>query len=260
MTAEVHLFSCLSDNFGALLHDPATGATAAIDVPEAAPYLAALAQKGWVLSDILITHRHGDHIDGAAELRAHFPKARLHVPAAEAEKIVARTGPADHLLKGGDRISIGTFAGEIIETPGHTAGHIVYHFADERLLFAGDTLFSLGCGRVFETGMETMWRSLEKLLALPADTRLYCGHEYTLANGRFALSVEPANIALQQRMDEARQQSAQGRFTIPTTMAMEQATNPFLRAARPEMAAALGMTGASAVDIFAHLRELKNKA
>jgi hydroxyacylglutathione hydrolase len=108
--------------------------------------------------------------------------------------------------------------------------------------------------------METMWRSLEKLLALPADTRLYCGHEYTLANGRFALSVEPTNIALQQRMDEARQQSAQGRFTLPTTMAMEQATNPFLRAARPEMGAALGMTGASAVDIFAHLRELKNKA
>lgn len=246
MTADVHQFLCRSDNFGLILHDPATGATAAIDVPEAAPYLKVIKAKGWVLSDILITHRHGDHIDGVAELRAKFPNVQLHIPAAEADRIEPVTGKAHAHLKDGDGVHIGSLLAHVIETPGHTSGHIAYHFAKEHLLFAGDTLFSLGCGRVFEGTMDQMWDSLCKLARLPAETRLWCGHEYTQANGRFALSVEPDNVDLQARMKEVDALRLQGAFTLPVTLKQELATNPFLRAGN--------------VATFADLRERKNKA
>ena len=246
MTADVLQFLCRSDNFGLLLHDAASGATAAIDVPDAGPYLAALKQRGWHLSDILITHRHGDHIDGVPELRAQFPQAKLHIPATEAERIEAITGKADAHLKEGDGVHVGALVGTIIETPGHTLGHIAYHFAKEHLLFAGDTLFSLGCGRVFEGTMEQMWMSLCKLAALPPETGLWCGHEYTQANGRFALTADPNNADLQARMTEVDALRAQGAFTLPVTLKQELATNPFLRAGN--------------VATFADLRERKNKA
>ena len=246
MSADVHQFLCRTDNFGLILHDPATGATAAIDVPDAAPYLKALAAKGWTLTDILITHRHGDHIEGVPELRATFPQAKLHVPALEAERIEAVTGKAHAHLREGDGVHVGSLLANVIETPGHTLGHIAYHFAKEHLLFAGDTLFSLGCGRVFEGTMAQMWDSLQKLAALPPQTRLWCGHEYTQANGRFALSADPANAALQARMQEVDALRAQGAFTLPVTLAQELATNPFLRAGD--------------VSTFANLRERKNKA
>jgi hydroxyacylglutathione hydrolase len=246
MTADVLQFLCRSDNFGLLLHDAASGGTAAIDVPDAAPYLAALAKRGWTLTDILITHRHGDHIDGVPELRAKFPQAKLHVPAAEAERIEAVTGKADAHLREGDGVHVGTLMAEVIETPGHTSGHIAYHFPKEHLLFAGDTLFSLGCGRVFEGTMEDMWSSLCKLASLPPETRLWCGHEYTQANGRFALTAEPDNVDLQARMKDVDALRAQGAFTLPVTLKQELATNPFLRA------------GNAAT--FADLRERKNKA
>ena len=246
MSADVQQFLCRSDNFGLLLHDPATGATAAVDVPDAAPYLKILSAKGWTLSDILITHRHGDHIDGVPALRDAFPQAKLHIPAAEAERIEAVTGKADAHVREGDGVHVGSLMAHVIETPGHTLGHIAYHFAKEHLLFAGDTLFSLGCGRVFEGTMDQMWASLQKLAALPPETRLWCGHEYTQANGRFALSADPDNVALQKRMAEVEALRTQGAFTLPVTLAQELATNPFLRARD--------------VDTFADLRERKNKA
>ena len=246
MSAEVHQFLCRSDNFGLLLHDSASGATAAVDVPDAAPYLAALAHKGWALTDILITHRHGDHIDGVPELRARFPHAKLTIPAQEAGRIEPVTGKADAHLREGDAVHIGTLIGDVIETPGHTLGHIAYHFAKNHLLFAGDTLFSLGCGRVFEGTMDQMWHSLKKLAALPPETRLWCGHEYTQANGQFALTAEPDNAALQARMKDVDALRKQGAFTLPVTLAQELRTNPFLRAGN--------------VQVFVDLRERKNKA
>jgi hydroxyacylglutathione hydrolase len=246
MTADVLQFLCRTDNFGLLLHDATSGATAAIDVPEAGPYLAALAKRDWTLTDILITHRHGDHIDGVPELRAKFPQAKLHIPAKEAERIEPVTGKAHAHLREGDGVHVGTLMSEIIETPGHTMGHIAYHFAKEHLLFAGDTLFSLGCGRVFEGTMDEMWASLCKLAALPPETRLWCGHEYTQANGRFALSVDPDNADLRARMKEVDALRTQGAFTLPVTLKQELTTNPFLRAGD--------------VNTFAALREAKNKA
>lgn len=260
MPAEVHQFLCLSDNFGVLVHDPATGATAAIDAPDGAPCLAALTEKGWTLTDILITHRHGDHIDGVPALRAAFPKARLHIPAAEAARIVETTGPADALLREGDIVTIGALSARVIETPGHTAGHIVFHFPLEKLLFAGDTLFSLGCGRVFETPMAVMWDSLVKLAALPGETQVYCGHEYTQSNGRFALGVEGGNTLLRDRMREVDELRARGAFTLPTTIERELATNPFLRAEEPAVQENVGLKGADPAAVFAELRERKNKA
>jgi hydroxyacylglutathione hydrolase len=260
MPAEVHQFLCLSDNFGVLVHDPATGATAAIDAPEGAPYLAALAEKGWTLTDILITHRHGDHIDGVPALREKYPEAKLHVPANEAARIVETTGPADALLREGDLVKVGSLGAEVIETPGHTAGHIVYYFPVENLLFAGDTLFSLGCGRVFETTMTVMWGSLVKLAALPGETHVYCGHEYTQANGRFALTVDGDNTLLQERMRDVDELRARGAFTLPSTIELEIATNPFLRAEDPGIQEKVGLKGADPAAVFAELRERKNKA
>jgi hydroxyacylglutathione hydrolase len=260
MPAEIHQFMCRSDNFGVLLRDPATGATAAIDVPDAAPYLDALAETGWSLTDILITHKHGDHIDGVPRLREKFPDARLTIPALEAARIVETTGPADAQVREGDVVKVGRMGARVIATPGHTAGHIVYHFPEEYLLFAGDTLFALGCGRVFETPMTVMWESLVKLAALPGETRVYCGHEYTQANGRFALTVDAGNPLLQDRMKRVDDARARGVFTLPTTIELELATNPFLRAEEPDVQAAVGLKGADPAAVFAELRERKNRA
>lgn len=260
MPAEVHQFLCLSDNFGVLVHDPETGATAAIDAPDGAPYLAALAEKGWTLTDILITHRHGDHIDGVPALREKFPDAKLYVPAKEADRIVETTGPAHAQVSEGDFVMVGALGAKVIETPGHTAGHIVYHFAENNLLFAGDTLFALGCGRVFETSMTVMWESLVKLASLPGETRIWCGHEYTQSNGRFALTVDGGNSLLVDRMRNIDEKRAAGVFTLPTTIELELATNPFLRAENPEVQANVGMPGADPAAVFAELRERKNKA
>ena len=170
------------------------------------------------------------------------------------------TGPADALLSEGDRVTIGALDAEVIETPGHTAGHIVYFFPVEALLFAGDTLFALGCGRVFETSMTVMWESLVKLASLPGETRVYCGHEYTQANGRFALTVDGTNTLLVDRMREVDAHRAEGRFTLPTTLALELATNPFLRAKNPQVQEGVGLPGADPAAVFGALRERKNKA
>ena len=228
MTAHFHQFRCLSDNYGVLIHDSATGATAAIDAPEAEPVLKALAETGWTLTDVLVTHHHGDHVGGLPALRARFPSLRVVGPAKEAAKI----GRLDLAVGEGDVVTVGHLEAKVIETPGHTAGHVVYHFAENDALFAGDTLFSLGCGRVLETPMDIMWGSLLKLTQLPPETQVYCGHEYTQSNARFALTVEPDNAVLKDRAAEVDALRAADKPTVPTTMALELAANPFLRCAR----------------------------
>lgn len=255
MTAHVHQFQCLQDNFGVLVHDVATGATAAIDVPEAAPVLKALDEKGWKLTDILVTHRHADHVQGIPEVKQRFPDARVVAPRGEADKVPLvdiRVGEADI-------VRVGDLSARIIETPGHTIGHIVYWFEEDNLLFAGDTLFSIGCGRVMEAPMPMMWASLEKLAALPSETQVYCGHEYTLANGKFALTVDPDNQLLKEHLTRAADLRAAGKFTLPSTIGLELAINPFLRANEPGVQMAVGMTGRDPGDVFAEVRERKNR-
>lgn len=254
MRAEFHVFSCLTDNIGVLLHDKATGACAVIDAPEEAPILAALDTTGWALSDILVTHRHGDHIAAVEPLKERFG-ARVVAPAKEADAIPG----VDVAVNEGDKVLVGTLSARVIETPGHTAGHIAYFFETAKALFAGDTLFALGCGRVFEGTPADMWRSLQKLAALPDETALYCGHEYTLSNARFALAVEPSNAALKLRAAVVEGMRSDGRLTIPSTLAEEKATNPFLRASEPAIARRVGANPSDPVAVFTALREWKNR-
>ncbi len=254
MAAKTRLFLCLKDNFGVLLHDPASGATAAIDAPEAAPIEAALKATGWRLTDVLVTHHHGDHTAGIPELKRRH-RCRVVAPEAEATKIPE----VDETVREGSTVKVGAVAADVLETPGHTAGHVSYHFPADKLVFAGDTLFSIGCGRVIEGTPEMMWASLCKLRDLPGDTRIYCGHEYTLANIKFAQTIEPGNRALAARAEEAARQVAEGRPTIPTTVEQEKAANPFLRADVPAVAAAVGLSGKPAAQVFAEIRARKNR-
>ena len=256
MTAHVHQFLCLKDNYGVLLHDSTTGSTAAIDAPEAAPILAALEQKGWSLTDILVTHHHADHTQGIAELKARFPEVRVVGPAKEADKIADLAVTVEE----NDIVAIGDLRAKVLETPGHTAGHIVYWFEDQELLFAGDTLFALGCGRVLETPMPVMLTSLLKLTRLPIETQVYCGHEYTQSNARFALTVDPDNALLVSRAAEVEALRADEKPTLPTTIAVEMATNPFLRSGDPVLQRSIGMPGADPTAVFVELRERKNRA
>ena len=255
MTAEIRLFPCLTDNFGALIHDPATKATAAIDAPEAAPIIQALEREGWTLTDILITHHHGDHVGGVAELKERY-NCRVVAPHDKAAKIA----DVDLRVGQGDIVKVGSLLGRVLETPGHTLDHISYVFDDDKVVFAADTLFSIGCGRVFEGTYPMMWDSLLKLRALPDDFRLYCGHEYTASNVKFALSIEPNNPALKARAEEVTRLRAEGKATVPTLMGEEKKANVFLRADDPAVAAAVHMKGASGADVFGELRERKNKS
>ncbi len=255
MAAEIALFTCLSDNFGVLIHDPATGATAAIDVPEAEPVLAAAKAKGWTISHILVTHHHPDHVQGIAAVKA-ATGARVIANAADKHRIPE----VDEWVGPGGTASFGSFTADVIDTPGHTVGHIVYHFAAEKLLASGDTLFSMGCGRLFEGTPAQIWGALQVLRKLPADTKVYCGHEYTLSNARFALTVDPANAALKARAAEVETLREKGLATLPTTIGQELATNPFLRADDPAIAAHLGMAGAESLAVFTELRERKNRS
>ena len=256
MALEIEQFLCLSDNFGVLVHVPETGATAAIDAPDAAPILAVLREKNWRLTDVLVTHHHADHTQGIPGLKAAFPHARVIGPAKEAAKI----GVLDQTVKEGDIVTIGGHAAKVLEVPGHTLGHVAYWFERDGVLFAGDTLFALGCGRGFEAPAEVLYHSLMKLAALPATTTIYCGHEYTLSNARFARSVDPTNEALKKREAEVAALRAADRFTLPSRMDIELATNPFLRANDPSIQANLGMAGSDPAKVFTELRERKNRA
>jgi hydroxyacylglutathione hydrolase len=254
MPAQTYLFPCLKDNFGVLLHDPQSGATAAIDAPEAKAVEDALAKTGWRLTDILVTHHHGDHTAGIGELKTHY-KCRVVAPRNEAQRIAQ----VDETVGEGDTVRIGALEGRVIETPGHTAGHISYFFPKDKLAFVGDTLFSIGCGRVIEGNPEMMWQSLLKLRGLPDDTQFYCGHEYTAANIRFAKTIEPNNKSLTARADEVTRLRAVGKPTIPATIGAEKAENPFLRADVPEVAKSLGLASSPAWKVFAEIRERKNR-
>ncbi|HXX05126.1 MAG TPA: hydroxyacylglutathione hydrolase [Xanthobacteraceae bacterium] len=254
MPAQIYLFPCLTDNFGVLIHDPASGATASIDAPEAAAVEAALANTGWRLTDILVTHHHHDHTGGIAELKQHH-HCRVVAPKNEAQRIAG----ADETVGEGDVVRVGGLEGKVLDTPGHTVGHVSYFFPADGLAFVGDTLFSIGCGRVIEGNAEMMWRSLLKLRNLPDDTKFYCGHEYTQANIRFAKTVEPNNKALAARAAEVDKLRAAGQPTIPATIGAEKADNPFLRADVPEVAQAVGLAGSPAWKVFAEIRERKNK-
>ena len=252
--AQIRLFLCLKDNYGVLVHDPASGATAAIDAPEAAPVEAALRASGWRLSDILVTHHHGDHTAGIGELKKRH-RARVVAPREEAAKIP----DVDEAVAEGDTVAVGTLSARVIATPGHTLGQINYYFPTAKLLFAGDTLFSIGCGRVIEGTPEMMWQSLLKLRDLPDDTAMYCGHEYTDANIRFALTIEPDNPALAARAAQVKSQVAAGTPTIPTLMGEEKRANVFLRADDPAVASAVSLAGKPGAQVFAEVRARKNR-
>ena len=254
MSAQTYLFPCLSDNYGVLIHDPDSGATASIDAPEAAPVEAALKKTGWSLTDILVTHHHGDHTAGIAELKRRH-KCRVVAPRREAQRIA----DVDETVGEGDAVRVGALQGSVIDTPGHTAGHISYFFAADKLAFVGDTLFSIGCGRVIEGDAQMMWQSLLKLRNLPDDTQFFCGHEYTEANIRFAKTIEPENARLAARAVEVARLRAAGRPTIPATIGAEKAENPFLRADLRDVANTVGLTGSPAWKVFAEIRERKNK-
>lgn len=250
---QIEQFMCLSDNFGVLIHDPDTDRTASIDAPDAATVTEALKAKGWRLTDIMVTHHHADHTQGIAALKGAFG-CRVVGPKGEADKIPG----IDEALGEGDVFSFGAHDFEVIETPGHTAGHIVYHSPKDGLLFAGDTLFSLGCGRLFERGAAEMWGGLKKLRALPGETMLYCGHEYTLSNARFAVTVDPGNKALAERVAEVEALRERGEATLPVPLAKEFSTNPFLRPDDPAIRAHLGMEQASDEEVFAEIRKRKD--
>lgn len=248
---QVHQFPCLDDNYGVLIHDPESGQTASVDAPEAEPVRRALAEKGWRLSHILVTHKHADHTQGIPPLKA---ETGCTVVGPRGEAV---TG-VDQTLGEGDTYDFAGHVARIFETPGHTLGHIAYWFEADRLLFAGDTLFAMGCGRVFEGSFEQMWASLDKLRQLPPDTAVYCGHEYTQSNARFALTVEPGNEALQARAREVDAARGAGRATLPTTIALERETNPFLRPESPEIQASVGLAGHPLAEVFAEVRRRKD--
>jgi hydroxyacylglutathione hydrolase len=255
LAAEIRLFPCLSDNFGYLIHDDATKATASIDAPEAGPIVKALEREGWKLTDILITHHHGDHVGGVAELKKKYG-CRVVAPHDKSTKIAN----ADLRVGNGDVVKVGNLLARVLETPGHTLDHISYVFDGEKTLFAADTLFSIGCGRVFEGSYPMMWDSLLKLRALPDDFKLYCGHEYTASNVKFALSVDSDNAALKARAAEVTRLRGENKPTIPSLLGEEKKTNIFLRADDPSVAIKLHMKGASAAEVFGELRERKNKS
>src|SRR5664279_4101173 len=255
MAAEIRSFTCLSDNFGYLIHDPATQATASIDAPEAAAIIRALEHEGWTLTDILVTHHHHDHVGGIAELKQKYG-CRVVAPHDQTTAIAH----VDLRVANGDVVKIGDLLARVLETPGHTLDHISYVFDADKALFAADTLFSIGCGRVFEGTYPMMWESLLKLRALPDDFSLYCGHEYTASNVKFALNVEPDNPALQARAEEVTRLRAGNKPTIPSLLGEEKKANVFLRADAPSVAAGARMKGRDAAEVFGELRERKNKS
>lgn len=250
---DLDVFLCRSDNFGVLVHDPEAGLTASIDAPDAAAVEKAASRRGWTISHIFTTHHHTDHVEGNLALKEQYG-CEIIGPVNEA---VAIPG-LDKTMADGDTFLFGDHTVQVIETPGHTAGHICYHFIDDKLLFAADTLFALGCGRLFERPAADMWHSLQKLAALPDETAVYFGHEYTLSNARFALTIDPDNQRLIVRAAEIEALRAEHKFTIPTTLALEKGTNPFLRAADPAIRRNLLMETKTNEEVFAEIRRRKD--
>jgi len=251
---DIQQFPCLSDNYGVLIRDAEAGVTAAIDAPDASQVAAALKEKGWRLTHILTTHHHGDHTAGNLALKADT-KCTIIGPRGEAAKVPG----IDKQVGEGDTFKFGSFEVRVLDTPGHTAGHITYLIPSAGVAFVGDTLFAIGCGRVIEGNAQMMWNSLQKLMALPKETQVYCGHEYTQSNAKFALTIEPENAALVKRAKEVDQLRAAGKPTLPTNIVIELETNPFLRPSVPAIQQRLGMTGKPEWQIFGEIRERKNR-
>lgn len=249
MPLTVHQFPCLEDNYGFLARDEASGLAACIDTPESGAILRELDRLGWKLALILNTHWHPDHAGGNADIQK-ATGAKIVGP-----QEVTRIAPLDRQVKGGDEVLLGETRFQVIESGGHTLGHVAYYDADDRIAFVGDTLFALGCGRLFEGDAEQMWASLQRLAALPDDTRVYCAHEYTASNARFALSVDD-DPALKARAEAIFAARERGEPTVPTTIGLEKATNPFLRA--PLLAARVGAAGEPDFKAFAAVRSAKD--
>ena len=255
MGLQIDQFMCGSDNFGILVHDQASGRTALIDAPEESSILAAIERTGWKPDIILTTHHHGDHVEANLSLKERFG-LKIVGPKAEADKIPG----IDEAVAEGSKLEFAGKPVEVIETPGHTAGHVCYYFPEAGIAFTADTLFALGCGRLFERPAPVMFESLKKLAALPEDTTVYCGHEYTLANARFAITIDPTNAALEERVAKIESLRTDDRPTLPTTIGEELATNPFLRWRDPAIRSNLGMENASDVEVFAEIRKRKDNA
>ena len=250
----VELLPALSDNYIYLLHEADSGTTAVVDPAEPGPVIAALERHGWSLDWILNTHHHMDHIGGNAALKERYG-AKIVGPRAE----ISRIADMDRTIGEGDEVAVGSEIARVFETPGHTSGHIAYWFETSKALFCGDTLFALGCGRLFEGTPAEMWDSLLKLRQLPDETRVYCGHEYTASNAQFAETIEPDNQELAARAEEIAATRAKGEPTIPSLLGVEKRTNPFLRADLPELQAAIGMPNCSTVTAFAEVRGRKDR-
>lgn len=253
MALQIEQFMARDDNYCVLVHNPDSHSTICIDAPQEQPILDALERTGWNLSHILITHHHGDHVEALKPLKHRFTP-KVIGPKGEAGRIDG----LDELVGHDDAISICDEPVEIIETPGHTAGHVCYFFPEAKLLFAADTLFAMGCGRLFEGSAEDMQRSFDRLAELPDDTAVYCGHEYTLANARFAVTVDPENEALRERLEKVEAQRQAGEMTLPTTIGLEKQTNPYFRTADPALKKALGMENAAPAEVFAEIRARKD--
>lgn len=250
---QIELIPCLSDNYAVLAHDSESEQTILVDAPDEKPILTALEKTGWALTHILITHHHWDHVQGLKAIKK-ATGAMVHGPASSMEKIAE----IDHGLEDGDEFKIGDLKLYALGTPGHTLDHISYWLPDSEVAFTGDTLFVMGCGRVFEGSMRDMWFAVDKLAKLPPETSIYCGHEYTEANAKFCRSIEPGNEILKQREEEIKALRASGKPTVPTTILTELATNTFIRANHPDVKAALGMSEASDPDVFAEIRTRKD--
>ena len=250
----IHQFPCLSDNYGFLVHDASNQLTACIDTPDVKTIEKALSDKQWNLTHILNTHHHWDHAGGNLELKEKT-NCVIVGPRADADRIPG----IDIQVGEGDIYQFGDFKATIYDTPGHTRGHIVYHFADENCAFVGDTLFAMGCGRLFEGSPDQMWNSLQKIIRWPDDTRIYCAHEYTQNNCRFAMTVEPGNQDLINRSIDIDKLRASNKFTVPTVLDIEKKTNPFLRPDSKNIQETINMKGKPLVDVFARIRELKDQ-
>ena len=250
---EIRQIPVLNDNYVYLAHCPKSGQTAVVDPAVVGPVLDTLKQTGWTLTHILNTHHHGDHTGGNLELKAETG-CTIVGPRADKDRIPG----IDVEVGDNDSYTMGEATAQVFDVPGHTRGHIAYWFADSDALFCGDTLFVMGCGRLFEGTPKQMVQSLSKFDALPGQTRVYCAHEYTQNNGRFALTVEPGNDALKALMKDVDAKRAKGIPTVPSTLEQERATNPFLRPSSANIQATLGMQGADIVDVFAEVRRLKD--
>lgn len=254
MPLEIVTVPCRTDNYAFLIHDAASGRTSLVDAPESAPITSALEDRGWGLDEIWITHHHGDHVEGVEDLRRAFG-CRVTGAAADRNRLPA----LDRAVDDGESFDFAGHVVRVLDVSGHTVGHIAFHIPSALAVFTADSLMALGCGRVFEGTFEQMWASLSKLAALPEDTIVHSGHEYTAANARFAATIEPDNPALISRSEAITATRAAGKPTVPSLLSEELATNPFLRAGRPEVKAAIGMPDATDVEAFSEVRTRKDR-